>query len=253
MPGLPRGHACASRIAAAPSANAFRRPRKPGSGGASWCARIARAHDACAARTASQAASWPATRGVPAVRKPPRGLPLDPPPRARARRAGAPGPVPRASLRELPDQLRARRTWRQGAQCIETYRFDHTITDNQDALNPRPDAIPARTRWQQHSTTSTEPSTSSASASNAASGTSSERSDNDRPGLARLRPSGAFAAHERRRHRPRCMPRTTFRFHVPPDDDTQAARRRLTRRAPCKRGCPVNRRRGVGRWLYASR
>jgi hypothetical protein len=57
--------ACASRIAAAASDNARRRPRKRGSGGANSCARIAPAHDACASRTASQAASLPATSAVP--------------------------------------------------------------------------------------------------------------------------------------------------------------------------------------------
>jgi hypothetical protein len=60
-----------------------------------------------------------------------------------------PAPYLVASLGELPHQLRARRTWRQAAQRIETYRFDHTITDNQDALGPRPDATPSRTHWQQ--------------------------------------------------------------------------------------------------------
>ena len=57
--------ACASRIAAAASDSARRRPRKRGSGGANSCARIAPAHDACASRTASQAASLPATSAVP--------------------------------------------------------------------------------------------------------------------------------------------------------------------------------------------
>ena len=60
-----------------------------------------------------------------------------------------PAPYLLASLGEPPDQPRARRTWRQAAQRIEAYRFDHTITDNQDALGPRPDATPARTHWQQ--------------------------------------------------------------------------------------------------------
>ena len=149
-----------------------------------------------------------------------------------------PAPYLLASLGELPEEPRARRTWRQAAQRIETYRFDHTITDNQDALGPRPDAPPARDTGSKPSKTSTEPSTSSASASNAASGTSSERSVNDRPGLARLRPNGAFAASDQRRHRARYMPGTTSRLPVPPDDDTQTARGRLTRSAPFKRGCP---------------
>jgi hypothetical protein len=60
-----------------------------------------------------------------------------------------PAPYLLASLGEPPDQPRAQRTWRQAAERIETYRFDHTITDNHDALGPRPDATVARTRWQQ--------------------------------------------------------------------------------------------------------
>ena len=60
-----------------------------------------------------------------------------------------PAPYLLASLGEPPDQPRARRTWRQAAERIEAYRFDHTITDNQEALGPRPDATPARTHWQQ--------------------------------------------------------------------------------------------------------
>jgi hypothetical protein len=59
-----------------------------------------------------------------------------------------PAPYLLASLGEPPDQPRARRTWRQAAQRIETYRFDHTITDNHDALGPQPDATPVRTHWQ---------------------------------------------------------------------------------------------------------
>jgi hypothetical protein len=60
-----------------------------------------------------------------------------------------PAPYVLASLGEPPEQPRARRIWRQAAQRIEAYRFDHTITDNQQALGPRPDATPARTHWQQ--------------------------------------------------------------------------------------------------------
>jgi hypothetical protein len=60
-----------------------------------------------------------------------------------------PAPYLVASLGELPDQPRAQRTWRRAAESIETYRFDHTITDNHDALGPRPGATFARTRWQQ--------------------------------------------------------------------------------------------------------
>jgi hypothetical protein len=65
-----------------------------------------------------------------------------------------PAPYLLASLGDLPDQPRARRTWRQAAQRIETYRFDHTITDNpdalgpHDALGPRPAMSPAREHWQ---------------------------------------------------------------------------------------------------------
>jgi hypothetical protein len=60
-----------------------------------------------------------------------------------------PAPYLVASLGEPPDQPRARRTWRQTAESIETYRFDHAITDDHDALGPRPDAPPARAHWQQ--------------------------------------------------------------------------------------------------------
>ena len=59
-----------------------------------------------------------------------------------------PAPYLLASLGEPPDQPRARRTWRQVAQRIETYRFDHAITDTRDALGPRPAASPAREHWQ---------------------------------------------------------------------------------------------------------
>ena len=47
-----------------------------------------------------------------------------------------PAPYLLASLGELPDQLRARRKWRQAAQRIEAYRFDHAITDK--PRRPRP-------------------------------------------------------------------------------------------------------------------
>jgi hypothetical protein len=60
-----------------------------------------------------------------------------------------PAPYLVASLGELPDQPRARRTWRQAAESIETYRFDQTITDDHDALGPRHDATPARAHWQE--------------------------------------------------------------------------------------------------------
>ena len=60
-----------------------------------------------------------------------------------------PAPYLLASLGEPPDQPRAQRTWRQAAERIEAYRFDHTITDNQDALGARPEATPARRHWRQ--------------------------------------------------------------------------------------------------------
>jgi hypothetical protein len=65
-----------------------------------------------------------------------------------------PAPSLLASLGDRPDQPRARRTWRQAAQRIEVYRFDHTITDNPDGLGPhdalgaRPAVSPAREHWQ---------------------------------------------------------------------------------------------------------
>ena len=59
-----------------------------------------------------------------------------------------PAPYLLASLGEVPDQLRARRTWRQAAELIEAYRFDHTITDNHNALGPRPAVSPGREDWQ---------------------------------------------------------------------------------------------------------
>ena len=60
----------------------------------------------------------------------------------------SPAPYLFASLGEPPDQPRARRTWRQAAERIEAYRFDHTITDNHDALGQRPAVSPAREHWQ---------------------------------------------------------------------------------------------------------
>jgi conjugative relaxase-like TrwC/TraI family protein len=59
-----------------------------------------------------------------------------------------PAPYLLATLGEPPDQPRARHTWQQAAQRIETYRFDHAITDTRDALGPRPAASPAREHWQ---------------------------------------------------------------------------------------------------------
>jgi hypothetical protein len=58
-----------------------------------------------------------------------------------------PAPYLLASLGEPPEQPRAQRTWRQAAQRIETYRYDHAITDNHDALGPRPTASPVREDW----------------------------------------------------------------------------------------------------------
>ena len=60
-----------------------------------------------------------------------------------------PAPYLLASLGEPPDDPKARGTWRQAAQRIEVYRFDHVIVDTQDALGPRPDSTLARTHWQQ--------------------------------------------------------------------------------------------------------
>ena len=59
-----------------------------------------------------------------------------------------PAPYLLASLGEAPEQQRARSTWRQAAERIEAYRFDHAVTDNPDALGPRPAAAPAREHWQ---------------------------------------------------------------------------------------------------------
>ena len=61
----------------------------------------------------------------------------------------APAPYLLASLGEPPEEPQAQRTWRQAAERIEAYRFDHTITDNHKALGPRPDATAVRTHWQQ--------------------------------------------------------------------------------------------------------
>ena len=59
-----------------------------------------------------------------------------------------PAPYLLASLGEPPDRPRARHSWREAAQRIETYRFDHAIIDTRDALGPRPAASPAREHWQ---------------------------------------------------------------------------------------------------------
>ena len=60
-----------------------------------------------------------------------------------------PAPYLLASLGEPPEQPRALRTWRQAAERIEVYRFDHAIADNQDALGALPEATPARRHWRQ--------------------------------------------------------------------------------------------------------
>jgi conjugative relaxase-like TrwC/TraI family protein len=65
-----------------------------------------------------------------------------------------PAPYLLASLGDLPEQQRAGCTWRQAAQRIAAYRFDHAIPDNPDALGqhaalgPRPAVSPAREHWQ---------------------------------------------------------------------------------------------------------
>ena len=53
-----------------------------------------------------------------------------------------------ATLGPFPEQPRARRTWQQAARRIEAYRFDHAITDTDNALGPPPAASPARAHWQ---------------------------------------------------------------------------------------------------------
>jgi hypothetical protein len=59
-----------------------------------------------------------------------------------------PAPYLTKALGALPEQPRARRTWQQAATCIEAYRFDHTVTDDRDALGQRPSDKRERTRWQ---------------------------------------------------------------------------------------------------------
>jgi hypothetical protein len=53
-----------------------------------------------------------------------------------------------ATLGPFPEQPRARRTWQQAARRIEAYRFDHAITDTDNALGPPPAASSARANWQ---------------------------------------------------------------------------------------------------------
>ena len=53
-----------------------------------------------------------------------------------------------AALGPLPEQPRARRAWQQAANRIEAYRFDHAITDTDNALGPPPTAPAARAQSQ---------------------------------------------------------------------------------------------------------
>jgi hypothetical protein len=53
-----------------------------------------------------------------------------------------------AELGPLPEQPHARHTWQQAARRIEVYRFDHAITDTDNALGPPPTATAARAHWQ---------------------------------------------------------------------------------------------------------
>ena len=85
-----------------------------------------------------------------------------------------PAPYLLASLGEPPDRPRARHTWRQAAQRIETYRFDHAITDTRDALGPRPPRHPRASTGNEPSTTSSEHSTTSADMSRVTSDASSD-------------------------------------------------------------------------------
>jgi hypothetical protein len=59
-----------------------------------------------------------------------------------------PAPYLTTALGTLPDQPRARRTWQQATTRIEAYRFDHKVTDGQDALGLPPSDQRARARWQ---------------------------------------------------------------------------------------------------------
>jgi conjugative relaxase-like TrwC/TraI family protein len=47
-----------------------------------------------------------------------------------------------------PDDRHALVKWQRAAQRIEVYRFDHAMTDTDDALGRRPTAEPTRTEWQ---------------------------------------------------------------------------------------------------------
>jgi ATP-dependent exoDNAse (exonuclease V) alpha subunit len=59
-----------------------------------------------------------------------------------------PAPYLVTALGTLPDRPRARRTWQQAATRIETYRFDHTVTDTRQALGPPPSDQRERVGWQ---------------------------------------------------------------------------------------------------------
>jgi conjugative relaxase-like TrwC/TraI family protein len=59
-----------------------------------------------------------------------------------------PAPYLSTALGALPDQPRAHRTWQQAATRIETYRFDHAVTDARDALGSPPNDTRGRAHWQ---------------------------------------------------------------------------------------------------------
>ena len=59
-----------------------------------------------------------------------------------------PAPYLTEALGALPDKPRARRTWQQAATRIETYRFDHAITDSRHPLGSTPSDQPERAQWQ---------------------------------------------------------------------------------------------------------
>jgi hypothetical protein len=127
-----------------------------------------------------------------------------------------PAPYLLASLGEPPDRPRARRTWRHAAERIEAYRFDHSITDNRRASAHDPTRHPRASTGSKHSKTSTEPSTSLASASNAASGTSydprhrpgGELLDSDRVRLAAIQQRAPRAQYMPDEFPRSCLPTT---------------------------------------------
>jgi conjugative relaxase-like TrwC/TraI family protein len=59
-----------------------------------------------------------------------------------------PAPYLTQALGALPDKPRARPTWQQTATRIETYRFDHAITDTHHPLGPPPSDTRERAQWQ---------------------------------------------------------------------------------------------------------